>query len=230
MRVLKTLALSTLLKMLPSGDNTLFQQPKLLGLAAFAFCLSLQGVSGAEELNARAIRETRALFDVAVGDKSKLFKSPGARCRFDTEWPKEIAEDLVPKFIPDALARQYLGLRAHASLVRPSEAPSLQEILDPQAEHSLAFCSENKRSDYIEEHRKNVESGEEEDYWRPHDTYSLPLFDKTFQKAIIVVTHSSGVFHNRAGGWPGFLNCAAQVYTKSEGAWRLDKAVKLCVT
>jgi hypothetical protein len=201
-----------------------------IGLVVVAICLFPPGVSRAEDLNSRAIREAKALFDVAIGDKSNLFKPPGARCRFDTQWPKATGGELPPTNIPGVLARQYLGLRDHAPLVHPSIAPSLQEILDPEAEHPLAFCSDDSRRNFTEEHRRNVESGEEEDYWTFHDTYSFPLFEKGFRKAIIIVTHSSGLFHNRSGGWPGFINCAAEVYTKSGREWRLVKSVELCVT
>jgi len=207
----------------------MFRRQNLIGLVVVAICLFRQDIFGAEDLNSRIIRETKALFDMAIGDKSNLFEPPGARCRFDTQWPKASGGEL-PTNIPDALARQQLGLREGAPLVHPSVTPSLQEFLDPEAEHPLAFCSDETRRNYMEEHRRNVESGEEEDYWTLHDTYSFPLFDKEFRKAIIIVTHSSGVFHNRSGGWPGSINCAAQVYAKSEGVWRLVKSVELCMT
>jgi hypothetical protein len=192
-----------------------------------------QGVLGADDLNEQLIREARAVLTIAIGDEDRFFKLPGARCALDTSWPKIYRGTFgmpATSEIPDALARQYLNLRAHGTLYAPDVDVTLQQLLDPKNQHATAFCSEDERRTFIVEHRGKVESGEDEDFVTSHETLSFPVFDDDFRNAVIIVISSWGVFHNHHGGVPGIINCAAEVYSKENGVWRLVKSETLCET
>ena len=203
---------------------------KTLALSLF-LVLVLPQSCGAQDADDRIAREARALFDVVIGDKTKLFAAPVARCRLDAEWFSAGLERAgqSPTFaIPEDLAREFLGVRFHGQVVAPEVALFPKDILDPQGENAAAFCSTKEREAYAGEQKALVASGKAPPRPLMWSSFSFPVFDDHFATAILIDFQTTEL--KGKTNWTTFLICHATVYKKTNGTWRPVKSEEICIS
>lgn len=181
-----------------------------------------------EKLKIRLIAEATTLY-------AKVFESekpPAERCSLNSEWYNEA--------VPEYVARVHLGMELHADLVAAYHDTKPAEVLDPAAKMGVLFCSD----DELRKHRERATSALQAkliaENAQPdastslvHHTridYSFPVFNETFDRAIIVCrwtgsswTWGSGypvdgdnkrLFQSNSG------SIHAYVWAKKDGVWQ----------
>jgi hypothetical protein len=189
----------------------------LVGLAA---CFGGIGAIKADEAaDARLESEARVLFKAVLADEP----APEP-CELAPEW------DTHP--IPEAVARDYLGLTLHAELSGPYVVTKPQAILD-LAGKSGALCSSETAKALVSERRKQFEAGSDRMLLIRNTGYSFPVFSDDYRTAVVVVSHSVEGWArtpDRIGRLPVQAVGYAAVYAKSETGWSRVTTIELWVS
>jgi hypothetical protein len=177
---------------------------------------------------ARLIREAKALFTLVLTEN--LSNAANLRslesqqvCEFDRAW------DTTPT--PTEIARTELGLKIHAALLATPNDIKLEDILDPDGKAGGAFCNAEEIRRGRDEQLKAFRDNQIDRVAHHYTTYTFPIFDENYQKAIVIVTGSAVGAQAHNGPRINYVYSQyAVVYTKVNGSWHHSKTIILGIT
>jgi hypothetical protein len=159
-------------------------------------------------------------------------KPPTDRCSLNSEWNNDP--------IPEYVARKHLGLKLHARLAAPYHRSKPAEVLDPAGKMHAAFCTGQEWREYEERLLKEFTDKFTKENTPPditknirthtRFTYSFPLFNENFDRAIIVQGWSGSSWtwgspylekdqgRKMFGGFAGSVH--AYIWAKKDGVWQ----------
>ena len=173
-----------------------------------------------EQDQAQLKKEATDLFRSVLADE----RAP-QRCEINAAW------DTYP--IPEEVARQYLKLKLHAQLSSPFSATSVEDIIHPS--ETEVICSEDSATKLNVERENAFAVSNDKNLYTLGTTYSFPVFNDSYDTAILVITHTERFSYHPSVGTiktaPMEAVGYAAIYTKSEdGVWRRIRTVDLFVT
>lgn len=176
--------------------------------------------NAADQAQERLALEVRGLFAVIAEGQSER-----ERCTLLNKWSEEP--------IPTYIAAQAFGLKVHAAPIADfdlTQTVSLKEIIDPANRNPAAFCDHDERNKVREEGNAKFKSGAIDSYSHRAVSYTFPIFNHSFNKAVLIVTSgSTGGNHSGIGGkvnWWASLYQTARIYSKVAGKWRLVNEIE----
>jgi hypothetical protein len=201
-----------------------FQAAKSKGitwLVGLAVCFGCFGIAQAEEsADARLVAEAKLLLRAVLTDEP-----PAQQCELKATWQN------YP--IPESVAREHFGLRAHAELSGQSFGPSLTDILDPAPDRELVCDEDRAKSVEDEQLRQYKASDDTQPFIFRRTWYTFPVFSDDYKSAALVVSHIGLGWARMSDGiksLPAGVVGYVAIYKKIEGDWRRVTTVELFIS
>ena len=182
----------------------------------------IDGPAHSEETEGRLIREAKVLFQLVKADESS---HPALeRCGVRADW------DTTP--VPDYVAHEQFGITIRAGLSAPTQNSTPAEVLALGATAEDIFCSAVEAKKYANEKLSLVKSGQSNGESAKFISYTFPVFNAGYTKAVVIYTDSSIIWTPANADRHGTIEFAvvAFVYTKAKGRWHKAARIELSVT